>query len=100
MAGLLYLGARQGLALMHALQGALQLPAVKAPLRRPDLPRLAAVILFGGVLGPLLLMFGLARTDAAAGVAPAEPGRLGDHGPRSGALLREGGGGRNLHRRQ
>ena len=42
------------------------MPAIEAPLRRPDLPWLAAVILFGGVLGPLLLMLGLARTDAAA----------------------------------
>jgi len=30
------------------------------------MPWLAAVILFGGVLGPLLLMLGLARTEAAA----------------------------------
>ena len=31
------------------------------------MPWLAAVILFGGVLGPLLLMLGLSRTDAASG---------------------------------
>jgi drug/metabolite transporter (DMT)-like permease len=45
----------------------LQLPAVEAPLRRTDLPWLAAVITAGGILGPLFLMFGLARTEAAAG---------------------------------
>ncbi len=66
MAGLLYLGAGFGLAIVHVSRGALELPAVEAPLRRPDVPWLATVILFGGVLGPLLLMLGLARTDAAA----------------------------------
>lgn len=65
MAGLLYLGAGLGLGGAHLSRRALRLPAVEAPLRRADLPWLALVILSGGVLGPLLLMFGLARTDAA-----------------------------------
>ena len=65
MAGLLYLGAGLGLAVVHVSRGILQLPAIEAPLRRPDVPWLVAVIMFGGVLGPLLLMLGLARTDAA-----------------------------------
>jgi drug/metabolite transporter (DMT)-like permease len=65
MAGLLYIGAGFGLAVMHVSRNALRMPAVEARLKRPDVPWLAAVILFGGVLGPLLLMFGLARTDAA-----------------------------------
>ena len=65
MAGLLYLGSGIGLALVHALRGALNLAAVEAPLRRADMPRLALVIAVGGILGPLLLMFGLAGTDAA-----------------------------------
>lgn len=66
MAGLLYLGAGAGLAAVHLSRAALRLPAVEAPLRRTDLPWLALVILSGGVLGPLLLMFGLARTDGAS----------------------------------
>src|SRR3954447_9835936 len=66
MAGLLFIGAGLGLAIIHLARGVLQLPAVEAPLRRPDLPWLAAGILFGGVLRPLLLMLGLARSDAAA----------------------------------
>jgi drug/metabolite transporter (DMT)-like permease len=66
MAGLLYIGAGLGLAIVHGSRGALRLPAIEAPLRRRDLPWLTAVILFGGILGPLLLMFGLARTEAAA----------------------------------
>jgi drug/metabolite transporter (DMT)-like permease len=66
MAGLLYLGAGVGLAAVHLSRSALRLPAVEAPLRRSDIPWLAAVITAGGILGPVFLMFGLARTDAAA----------------------------------
>ena len=65
MAGLLYLGAGLGLAAIHLSRGILRLPAVEAPLRRSDLPWLGAVIAAGGILGPLFLMFGLSRTDAA-----------------------------------
>ena len=65
LAGLLYLGAGMGLAASRLLRGVLGLAETEAPLRRPDLPWLALVILGGGVLGPLLLMFGLARTGAA-----------------------------------
>ena len=65
MAGLLYLGAGIGLAAIHCSRGAFKLAAVEAPLRRADLPWLAAVVAAGGVAGPVLLMFGLARTGAA-----------------------------------
>ena len=65
MAGLLYLGAGIGLAALHFSRGALRLPAIEAPFRRLDVPWLAAVIAAGGILGPVFLMFGLARTDAA-----------------------------------
>ena len=65
MAGLLYLGAGVGLAAVHLSRGVLSLPAIEAPLRRSDLPWLALVIASGGIAGPLLLMFGLMRTDAA-----------------------------------
>ena len=65
-AGLLYLGAGLGLAAIHLARVALRLPAVEAPLRRADLPWLAAVVVAGGMAGPLLLMLGLARTDAAS----------------------------------
>jgi drug/metabolite transporter (DMT)-like permease len=67
LAGLLYLGAGIGLWLVHVGRNAMGLPAVEAPLRRSDMPWLAAIILFGGVLGPLLLMLGLNQTDAASG---------------------------------
>jgi drug/metabolite transporter (DMT)-like permease len=67
LAGLLYLGAGVGLALVHLARGAVGLRAQEARLRHADLPWLVAVILFGGVLGPALLMLGLARTTAASG---------------------------------
>ena len=66
LAGLLYLGAGLGLAVVHWSRGILQLPAIEAPLRRSDMPWLAGVVVAGGIVGPLLLMLGLARTDAAA----------------------------------
>ena len=66
MAGLLYLGAGLGLAVVHALRAPLRLPTSEAPLRRTEVPWLAAVALAGGVIGPLLLMFGLARTAASS----------------------------------
>jgi len=66
VAGLLYLGAGTGLAVVHLSRAALRIPAVEAPLRSSDLPWLGLVILAGGIGGPLLLMFGLVRTDAAS----------------------------------
>ena len=67
LAGILYLGAGIGLATFHVARGTFGLPTIEAPLRRGDLPWLVAVILFGGVLGPVLLMFGLALTTASTG---------------------------------
>lgn len=66
MAGLLYLGAGIGLCLLGLSRRWLGLPVIEAPLRRSDVPRLLAVIGVGGILGPLLLMFGLSRTAASA----------------------------------
>jgi drug/metabolite transporter (DMT)-like permease len=65
LAALLYLGAGLGLAAVRLARRALRHAGTEAPLMRRDLPWLAAVILSGGVLGPLFLMLGLARTDAA-----------------------------------
>jgi drug/metabolite transporter (DMT)-like permease len=66
LAGLLYLGSGLGLGLVHLARGLLGVPAPEAPLRRGDLPWLALVLLAGGVIGPLLLMVGLARTPASS----------------------------------
>src|SRR4051812_24221548 len=65
LAGLLYLGAGIGLGIVHVSRGLLRLPTIEPPLRRSDVPWLAAVVASGGIAGPLLLMFGLARTEAA-----------------------------------
>lgn len=67
LAGLLYLGAGLGLAVVRAVQRRSHQALAEAPLRRGDLPWLGTVVIAGGVLGPLLLLYGLARTDAASG---------------------------------
>lgn len=67
LAGILYLGAGAGLAIVHVGRPLIGLPSPEASLRRSDLPWLAAVILFGGMLGPLFLMFGLSQTSASSG---------------------------------
>ncbi len=67
LAGLFYAGAGVGLAAVHLSRAGLGIPAPEAPLRRADIPWLAIIIAFGGVLGPLLLMLGLGRTSASSG---------------------------------
>jgi drug/metabolite transporter (DMT)-like permease len=60
LAGLLYLGSGIGLAAWFLVRRtSLNLPA-------RDLPWLGAAILAGGIVGPALLMHGLARTDGAS----------------------------------
>ncbi|MGJ0509714.1 MAG: DMT family transporter [Methylocystis sp.] len=66
MAGLLYIGAGLGLAAVNVSRRVVGRAVAEAPLRKSDLPWLAAVITAGGFFGPLCLMFGLARTDAAS----------------------------------
>ncbi len=65
IAGLLYAGAAIALSATRLVRG----PAIgEAPIRSSDLPLLAAVTLFGGVIGPVLLVVGLRRLtpDAAS----------------------------------
>lgn len=64
LAGLLYAGSGIGLAITQLALRERGRPS-EASLSRGDAPWLAAAILFGGVTGPILLMIGLARTDAA-----------------------------------
>jgi drug/metabolite transporter (DMT)-like permease len=61
LAGLLYLGAGLGLGLTALARGG----GIEAPLRRRDLPRLALITTIGGILGPVLLMLGLAQISAS-----------------------------------
>ncbi|MEW6561337.1 MAG: DMT family transporter, partial [Pseudomonadota bacterium] len=67
LAGLLYLGSGAGLALLmvvRKLRAGAAAPDVRIP--RADLPWLLGAIAAGGVAGPVLLMFGLQRLDAAS----------------------------------
>src|SRR4051795_2189744 len=59
LAGLLYFGAGLGLAAVYTVRPTLGLSNPEAPLRRHDLPWLIVIVIFGGILGPMLLMFGL-----------------------------------------
>ena len=67
LAGLLYCGAGIGVTMLRWLAHAV-LPrvALERTLRRQDIPWLAGAIAAGGIAGPVLLMLGLARTDATA----------------------------------
>ena len=66
LAGLLYLGSGLGLGLLSLVRRARDAEAAKA-MRIParELPWLLGAILFGGVVGPALLMWGLVQTDGA-----------------------------------
>ena len=67
LAGLLYCGAGIGVAALRRWAPAL-ISSANAPqvgLNRKDVPWLGAAIAAGGVAAPLLLMWGLTRTDAA-----------------------------------
>ena len=66
LAGLLYLGSGLGLTLMRFGGRLFGRTGTEAPLRRADLPWLALAVVAGGVVGPLLLMLGLARTSASS----------------------------------
>src|SRR3954463_106084 len=67
LAGLLYLGSGLGLGLLLALRavrGRTEAGTMRIPLK--ELPWLGGAILFGGVLGPALLMLGLTRASGAS----------------------------------
>ena len=67
LAGLLYLGSGLGLGLLLAIQaarGRTEAGTMRIPLK--ELPWLAGAVVFGGVLGPALLMLGLTRVDGAS----------------------------------
>ena len=64
-AAVLYLGSGIGLGVVRLVQRQLGHGRGEAPLRRADLPWLVGAIVSGGVIGPVLLMSGLARSSAA-----------------------------------
>ena len=65
LAGLLYLGSGVGLTLLWLARQGRRSTTAEAPISRRDLPWLAGAIGCGGVLAPVLLMAGLARTPAS-----------------------------------
>jgi drug/metabolite transporter (DMT)-like permease len=67
LAGLLYLGSGVGLGAMRLGRRVFGLQSGEAPLCSADVPWLLAVIITGGVIGPVLLMIGLADTAASTG---------------------------------
>lgn len=65
LAGLLYLGAGAGLAVLAGILVWIGRPRSEAGLERRDLPWLGGAVLVGGIAAPLLLLFGLVTTPAA-----------------------------------
>src|ERR1700691_1668209 len=66
LAGLLYLGSGLGLALIYGVGRLIGRARAHAPLRGADLPWLGLVVLSGGAVGPVLLMYGLSRVAATS----------------------------------
>jgi drug/metabolite transporter (DMT)-like permease len=66
LAGLLYFFSGLGLAVLLLGRRVTGIGTRETPLKKADLPWLIAVIITGGVVAPVLLMAGLAYTDASA----------------------------------
>lgn len=66
LAGLLYAGSGLGLGVFYLARHLRGQPVGEAQLQRGDLPWLGLVVLSGGIMGPVLLMAGLARTSASS----------------------------------
>jgi drug/metabolite transporter (DMT)-like permease len=67
LAGLLYAGGGVALAAFGLARRLSRNAPAEAPLERRDIPALAAVVVAGGVAGPLLMLIGLARVSGLAG---------------------------------
>lgn len=67
LAGLLYLGSGVGLSLWYGLRRRFMTHAHahEAGLRRHDLPWLVGAVVLGGILGPILLLYGLMSIEAS-----------------------------------
>lgn len=65
LAGLLYLGSGIGLGLWALFRLRREKQTIDARLKLRDIPWLVAIVICGGVLGPLLAMWGLARATAS-----------------------------------
>ena len=66
LAGLLYMGSGSGLTIWSLLRPQSKGHAREAQLKRSDFPWLAGAILAGGIIGPVLVMIGLAISPASS----------------------------------
>jgi drug/metabolite transporter (DMT)-like permease len=66
LAGLFYCGSGIGMALLRLLRARGHAETREVALRQRDVPWLLGAVVSGGVAGPLLLMIGLAQTEAAS----------------------------------
>lgn len=66
LAGLLYLGSGAGLLLIWLWQRRNRAPTTEKPLQGKDLPWLAGATLCGGVIAPVLLLWGLSGSGASS----------------------------------
>jgi drug/metabolite transporter (DMT)-like permease len=67
LAALLYLGAAGILAILRGLAVVRGQQSSEARIRSSDVPTLCALVAFGGVFGPVLMLFGLARISSLTG---------------------------------
>jgi drug/metabolite transporter (DMT)-like permease len=67
LAALLYVGAGIGVSLFRLAASVRLHESVEAGLRRSDARMLGAIIAFGGIIGPVLMLTGLARISALTG---------------------------------
>lgn len=65
MAGLLYLGSGTGLLLFRVIMKFFKFDTMSVKLGMPDLPWLMVAVFAGGVVAPIMLMYGLSDTPAA-----------------------------------
>jgi drug/metabolite transporter (DMT)-like permease len=63
LAGFLYLGAALAVAPAFFIKGTLSLPSISD---KPNRLRLLGAVVFGGILGPVLLLFGLSLAEAGS----------------------------------
>jgi drug/metabolite transporter (DMT)-like permease len=67
LAGVLYLGSGIGMAIMHTIRLGFGSKAAHQRILLSELPWLLGVIVSGGILGPVLLMYGLSMIHASTG---------------------------------
>ena len=65
LAGVLYLGSGLGMALIQLIRTFASKKPTQIKIAPKEIPWLMGVIFFGGIAGPVLLMYGLARTPAS-----------------------------------